>query len=69
MRPEENTMNIYLVDITIRVKAETSEGAYYLATQRAQRAFDEALMSVSQPELDIIATAKLAKAVRDEAAR
>ena len=45
-------MNVYLVDVTIRVKAEDSEGAWYLANDRSERAFDEALVNVSEPELE-----------------
>jgi hypothetical protein len=45
-------MNVYLVDITIRVKADDDKGAWYLANDRATRAFDEALVHISEPEIE-----------------
>ena len=42
-------MNTYLVDITIRVHANDQEGAFCIAAELAERAFDEALMHVDEP--------------------
>ena len=44
------TLNEYYVDITIRVKAEDPESAWYLANERATLAFAEKLEHVSEPE-------------------
>ena len=46
-------MNTYLVDVTLRVRAEDEEGAFDLVSQRAQLAFDEAVVFVSEPDREI----------------
>lgn len=39
----------YLIDITIRVQAEDQEEAWFLANSQAGRAFNGALVNVSEP--------------------